>query len=209
MMMKFVQRPIREILLAAIFLIGLGGCGGSGDPLDNPPNVTDAAAGGGQNLSFAYFQQCIFPIFLAALPNPLNGGATTNTCSSSGCHDDATGRGAAFRIVPTATTIPTAAATTPWILNESTAQIQASDIYKNFVSTTGVLIVGDPAQSLLIKKPLLRGVLHGGGLIFANAQDPNVQQMDYCISNPMPAGQDAFSQAASSLFTASGGCQQF
>lgn len=209
MMMKFAKRPIREILLAVTFLIGLGGCGGSGDPLDNPPNVTQSAAGGGQDLSFAYFQQCIFPIFLAALPNPLNGGATSNTCASSGCHDDATGRGAAFRIVPTATAIPTAAANTPWILNETTAQIQATDIYKNFVSTSGVVIVGDPAESLLINKPLLRGVLHGGGLIFANAQDPNVQQMQFWISNPMPAGQDEFSQAASSLFTAGGGCQQF
>ncbi len=207
-MMKFVHRPIRGILLAATFLIGLGGCGGSGDPLDNPPDVGNTGAGGGQNLSFAYYQQCIFPIFLAALPNPLNGGATTNTCASSGCHDDATGRGAAFRIVPTASAIPTAA-NQPWNLSEATAQIQASDMYKNFISTVGVVIVGSPAQSLLINKPLLRGVLHGGGLIFASAQDPNVQQMEFWISNPMPAGQDEFSQAASSLFAAGGSCQQF
>jgi predicted CxxxxCH...CXXCH cytochrome family protein len=207
-MTNYLQRPIREILLAATFLIGLGGCGGSGNPLDNPPNVADSSAGGGQHLSFAYYQQCIFPIFLAALPNPLNGGATTNTCASSGCHNDATGRGAAFRIVPTATTIPTVAGQ-PWNLSDSTAQIQASDIYKNFLSTSGVVIVGNPTQSLLLNKPLLRGVLHGGGLIFANAQDPNVQQMQFWISNPMPVGQDEFSQAASSLFAAGGACQQF
>jgi len=206
-MMKFLQRPIREILLAGSLLIGLGGCGGSGDPLDNPPTVSQGAGAGGQSLSFAYFQQCINPIFLATLPNPLNNGATSNTCSSAGCHNDATGRGAAFRIVPTATPIPTAA--NVWTFNESTAQIQASDIYKNFISTQGVVIVGNPAQSLLINKPLLRGVLHGGGLIFASASAPDIQQMEFWISNPMPAGQDEFSSAASSLFLNGTSCQQF
>lgn len=206
-MMKFVQRSTREILLAATFLIGLGGCGGSGDPLDNPPTVTQTGTTGGQSLSFAYFQQCINPIFLAALPNPLNNGATTNTCSSAGCHDDATGRGAAFRITPTATPIPTGA--NPWTFTESTTQIQASDIYKNFISAQGVTVVGDPAQSLLINKPLLRGVLHGGGLIFASASAPDIQQMEFWISNPMPAGQDEFSSAASGLFLNGTSCQQF
>jgi len=199
-MTSSAQRHVGEIPLA-ILLIGLGGCGGSGDPLNNPPLVTNAAGATGQSLSFAYFQQCINPIFLAALPNPLNGGATTNTCSSAGCHNDATGRGGAFRIVPTAqlvTSLPPAS--TP-------AQVQATDMYKNFYSAQGEVIINDPTQSLLINKPLLRNVLHGGGLIFASDQDPHIKQLEFWISNPMPAGQDEFSPAAGSLFTANGGCQ--
>ena len=199
-MTRSAQRHVGEILLATL-LIGLGGCGGSGDPLNNPPLVTNAAGATGQSLSFAYFQQCVNPIFLAALPNPLNGGATTNTCSSAGCHNDATGRGGAFRIVPTAqlvTSLPPAS--TP-------AQVQTTDMYKNFYSAQGEVIINDSTQSLLINKPLLRNVLHGGGLIFASDQDPHIKQLEFWISNPMPAGQDEFSPAASSLFTANGGCQ--
>jgi len=204
-MMKTYQQVLRGILVFGLVLIGVGGCGGSGNPLDNPPSVTESAAAAGQSLSFAYFQQCINPIFLAALPNPLNGGATTNTCSSAGCHNDATGRGAAFRIIPTATPIPTAA-NAPADLTQSPSQIQTSDMYKNFLSTQGMVIVGNPAESLLINKPLTRGVLHGGGLIFANDQDPNVKQMEYWISNPLPAGEDEFGASASSLFNGSA-CQ--
>jgi len=204
-MTKNVQQWVRGTLLAGTVLIGVGGCGGSGDPLDNPPTVTEASGGAGQSLSFAYFQQCVNPIFLAALPNPLNNGATTNTCSSAGCHDDATGRGAAFRIVPTATPVPTSGGSANFTQTE--AQIETTDMYKNFLSTQGMVIVGNPAESLLINKPLTRGVLHGGGLIFANDQDPNIKQMEFWISNPLPAGEDEFGASASSLFVNGTACQ--
>jgi len=204
-MMKTIYQPYRGMLLAGAVLIGLGGCGGSGNPLENPPTVTESAAASGQSLSFAYFQQCINPIFLASLPNP-NGGSP-NTCSAAGCHNDATGRGAAFRLIPTATPIPTASASTPAALTESSAQIQTTDMFKNFYSTQAMTIVGNPAESLLINKPLTRGVLHGGGLIFSSDQDPNIKQMEFWISNPLPVGEDEFGPSASSLFTASGGCQ--
>ena len=44
-------------------------------------------------------------------------------------------------------------------------------------------------------------VLHGGGLIFASPQDPNVKLIEYWISHPMPQSQDEFSTAGNALFT--------
>ncbi len=79
--------------------------------------------------------------------------------------------------------------------------IRASDMYKNFYSAQGEVVVNDPTQSLLVNKPLLRNVLHGGGLIFASDQDPHVRLFEYWISHPMPVGQDEFSSAADNLFT--------
>jgi len=192
-----VRGARHAVLMLALALAGLAGCGGSGsgNPLDNPPLVTNSAGGGGQSLSFAYFERCINPIFLEALPITLNGVPTTNSCSNSGCHANATGTGGAFRIIPTAqlidVTLPT---NTPDV-------IRASDMYKNFYSTQGETILNDPLQSLLVNKPLLRNVLHGGGLIFPSAQDPHIVLMQYWISHPMPAGQDEFSVAGYNLFT--------
>jgi hypothetical protein len=48
---------------------------------------------------------------------------------------------------------------------------------------------------------LLQGVLHGGGLIFASATDPNVRLLQYWVSHPMPTGQDEFGGAANAMFT--------
>ena len=177
-------------MAASIF--GFTACGGS-DPLGNPPQVSNPAGASGQFLAFAYFQLCVNPIFLKSLPNP-NGG-TANTCAAGGCHNNATGTGGAFRIIPTAQVVDlTNPANTPDV-------IKASDMYKNFYSAQGEVVVGDPAHSLLLNKPLLRNVLHGGGLIFANAQDANVKLMEYWISNPVPAGQDEFSTATYGMFT--------
>jgi hypothetical protein len=173
---------------------GLAGCGG-GDPLDNPPAVANAGGAAGSSLSFAYFQRCINPILNTPHSIDLNGTVTTNTCSAAGCHDNVTGRGGALRIVPTATTVDMDdPANTPDV-------IRATDMYKNFFSAQAETVINDPAQSLLINKPLLRNVLHGGGLIFSSVEDPNIQKMEYWISNPMPAGQDEFSPAAANLFT--------
>jgi hypothetical protein len=80
--------------------------------------------------------------------------------------------------------------------------IRASDMYKNFFSAQGETVIGSPAQSLLLNKPQLLNVLHGGGLIFASNQDPNVKLMQYWISNPAPQGQDEFSTTTySTMFT--------
>jgi hypothetical protein len=79
--------------------------------------------------------------------------------------------------------------------------VRASDMYKNFYSSQGVTLPGAPADSRLLNKPLLRGVLHGGGLIFDSANDLNAKLMAYWISHPAPAGQDEFSAAGNSLFT--------
>ena len=64
-----------------------------------------------------------------------------------------------------------------------------------------VTVLGSAAQSRLLAKPLLLNVLHGGGQIFPDAQDPNAKLIQYWISHPVPAGQDEFSSAANVMFT--------
>jgi hypothetical protein len=179
----------------SITLLGtLAACGGSSNPLGNPPVVSNPESTlGNQHLSFAYFQKCIDPIFLAQLQ--AQGAATSNTCAGGGCHDTVTGTGGAFRLVGSAPALDVSdPANTP-------AVIRASDIYKNFYSAQGEVILGSIAQSRLLAKPLLLNVLHGGGLIFPSQNDPNAKIIQYWISHPAPLGQDEFSTASYSMFT--------
>lgn len=181
---------------ACCAVMALAGCGGGGsNPFDNPPLVNNPGGVSGQKLSFAYFQKCINPIFLAKLQINQNGVVSTNTCAGSGCHDNTTGTGGAFRVVPTAQPLNVADPA------NTAAVIRASDMYKNFYSAQGEVVLGSLAQSRLLAKPLLLNVLHGGGLIFANDQDPNVKLIQYWISRPVPQGQDEFSAAAYNMFT--------
>lgn len=167
---------------AAVVALGTG-CGG-GSPLGNPPNVNNEEARGGQSLSFPYFQRCINPIFLAQLPIP--GTATTNTCAGSGCHDNAAGTGGAFRVIQAAGSVDlTNPANTPDV-------IRATDMYKNFYSSQGEVVFTAISQSRLITKPLVRNVLHGGGLIFETDLDPNVRLLQYWMTHPTPVGQSEF-----------------
>jgi len=179
---------------AAVFLFT--GCGGSGsDPLGNPAQVSNPSGTSGQTLSFAYFQRCINPIFLAQLQIQLNGTTATNTCAAAGCHATATGAGGAFRVVPTAAVVD--------LTNQANtaAVIRNSDMYKNFYSAQSEVIVGTPLESKLVKKPLLLNVLHGGGRIFASESDPHVALMEYWITNPVPNGADEFSTSNYNMFT--------
>ena len=79
--------------------------------------------------------------------------------------------------------------------------IRATDMYKNFYSAQGSVVIGSTTQSRLLAKPLVQGVLHGGGLIFANDQDPNAKLIEYWITHPSPNGQDEFSTATYAMFT--------
>jgi acyl-coenzyme A thioesterase PaaI-like protein len=190
------------VVLAAL-LAALAGCGGGG-PLSNPQTVFNPPGSGGQKLSFAYFQRCVNPIFLAQLQINQNGVLSVNSCAGAGCHDDASGTGGAFRVRPAAAPVDLANAA-------NTADvIRQSDMYKNFFSSQGEVVFNAPMSSRLLTKPLVQGVLHGGGLIFLNDQDPNVRVIRYWISRPMPQGQDEFSAAANSMFTppdpATGAC---
>jgi hypothetical protein len=184
------------ILSWLVLVLATTGCGGgASDTLGNPPTVSNPAVVAGKSLSFAYFQRCINPIFLAQLPIQLGGTVSSNTCAGSGCHDNTTGTGGALRVIASATAIDLSdPANTP-------AVIRASDMYKNFYSAQGAVVVGSVAQSRLLSKPLLLGVLHGGGLIFASQDDPNAKLIQYWISHPAPQGQDEFSTASYSMFT--------
>lgn len=201
------MRTVRHGVLraAATVLIGVAaGCGGSGsNPFDNPPEVSNPPQTSGRKLSFEYFQRCVFPILQAQLQNNVNGVVSTNSCAASGCHDNTNGTGGALRIFPAVAVDLADPASTP-------EAIRATNMYKNFYSAQGETVIGTPASSRLLNKPLIRGVLHGGGLIFASDQDPNAKVFSYWISRPMPQGQDEFGSAANSMFTppdpASGSC---
>jgi hypothetical protein len=184
------------VAIALVFAALVSSCGGSAsNPFDNPLNVTNPDAVGGQRLAFAYFEKCINPIFIAQLQIQLNGTTSTNTCAGSGCHASATGTGGALRIEPTAQPLDVLDPTnTPTV-------IRASDMYKNFYSAQGEVVLGSTTQSRLLAKPLLLNVLHGGGLIFASAADPNAKLIEYWITHPAPLGQDEFSTATYAMFT--------
>jgi predicted small lipoprotein YifL len=188
--------PGRAALAAVALSAALAGCGGGGNPLDNPPDVSNPPPpASGQRLSFAYFQKCINPIFNAPLPSTVNGVTTVNTCAASGCHATATGTGGAFRVVPTAQPVDLSdPANTP-------DAVRLTDMYKNFYSAQGEVVIGSPNDSRLLTKPRLLNVLHGGGLIFPNDQDPLIKLFEYWITHPTPQGQDEFSTAANSMFT--------
>ena len=173
----------------------LASCGGGGDPLTNPSTVSNPAGAGGDKLAFAYFQKCIFPIFLEQLPIVQNGVSSTNTCSGSGCHDSNTGTGGSLKIIVAAQPVDLAdPANTPDV-------IRLTDMYKSFYSAQGVTIPGSPLSSKLFQKPLLLNVLHGGGQVFPSQDDPHAKLISYWISHPSPTGQDEFSTATYSMFT--------
>lgn len=191
---SFVARTPRALTALGVraLLVGLvtlAGCGGD-NPLDNPPAIQNPSGTTGQRLSFVYYQRCVHPIFLAMLQVNQNGVISTNTCAAGGCHDNTTGTGGAFRLIGNAAPVDvTSPANTP-------AAIRQTDMYKNFFSSQGEVVFGAPLQSRLLTKPLLLGVLHGGGLIFLSENDPNVRVIRYWISRPVPQGQDEFSIAA-------------
>ena len=187
-------------LVSASFLL-LAACGGGG-ALDNPPNLANPPGSTGQKLSFAYFQRCVNPVLNTPLPVNLNGAVAINTCAAGGCHDNASGTGGALRLLGRATAVDTRTLTAD--------AIRATDMYKNYYSSLGESVVGAPDQSRMLNKPLVRGVLHGGGIIFENLESREAKLIRYWINRPMPQGQDEFSAAANTMFTpadpATGAC---
>ena len=63
------------------------------------------------------------------------------------------------------------------------------------------VVLGSPTDSRLLTKPLVQGVLHGGGIVFETPDDPNAKLIAFWISRPVPAGHDEFSSSANNLFT--------
>jgi hypothetical protein len=180
-------RRRRAATTACLLAVGLAACGGGGDnPFDNPADVRNPLQVSGEKLSFVYFQKCINPILLAQLEINRNGAESLNTCAGGGCHDSNTGTGGALRVVAAAQPVDLAdPSNTPDVIRES-------DMYKNFYSAQGSTVIGSPPQSRLLAKPLLLGVLHGGGLIFEGEQDPNAKLIAYWVTHPAPEGSDEF-----------------
>jgi len=180
---------VRGTVAAAAAVLGLASCGGGGNnPLDNPNSVQNPTLAGNQRLRFSYFQNCVFPVFLKQLPITFANGTTAiNTCAASGCHDNTNGTGGAFRVIPNAQAIDLSNPA------NTTDIIKASDMYKNFYSAQGEVVFGSTTLSRILAKPMVNGVLHGGGLVFPNAQDPNARLIQYWINNPAPSGSNEFS----------------
>ncbi len=175
-------------------------CGG-GSPLGTPETVANPPGASGQKLSFAYFQRCVNPVLNQVLRVNINGVISNNTCAAAGCHDNASGTGGALRLFGSAP---------PVDLSLAPAAVRLTDMYKNYYSSLGETVVGSPEQSRIVNKPLVRGVLHGGGLIFETQDDPSAKFIRYWVNRPMPQGQDEFSVAANTMFTpadpATGAC---
>jgi hypothetical protein len=190
-MMTIAQLAARRSWgLVVVAGLALGACGGGSSPFGNPSLVSNPPGVSGQKLAFAYFERCIYPIFLAQLQ--IN---SSNTCASAGCHNNVTGTGGALRIDPAAQFVKVKdPANTPEV-------IRASAMYVNFYSAQGSTLISSPSESRLLTKPQVKGVLHGGGLIFDNPQDPNLKLIEYWISHPAPLGQDEFSTATYNMFT--------
>ena len=188
--------PLKPRTLAAFALAAaLGACGGGSNPFGNPSSVENPPGVGGQKLSFAYFQRCVYPVFQAQLPIRQGNVSSINTCAGSGCHDNTNGTGGSFRVISNAAVIDIAdPANTP-------DTIRATDMYKNFYSAQGAVVLGAPTESRLLLKPLVQGVLHGGGIVFDSVDDPNAKLIAFWISRPMPAGHDEFSSSANNMFT--------
>jgi hypothetical protein len=194
------RRPLPFLTLAAAAAAGLAACGG-GSPLDNPPTLVNPPGATGQKLSFVYFMRCVNPVLNEPLRVNINGAISTNTCAAAGCHDNTTGTGGALRLLGNAPVVS---------LAQSADAIRATDMYKNYYSSLGETVVGTPEQSRMLNKPLVRTVLHGGGIIFETPEDPGAKLIRYWINRPMPQGQDEFSSAANTMFTpadpATGAC---
>lgn len=184
-------RSARRCVIASAAAL-LASCGGGGtNPIGNPQDVSNPSVTSGQHLAFAYFEKCVEPILFSQISN----GSSTNSCAGAGCHAAATGTGGAFRLELDATAVDV---TDP--ANTSDV-IRATDIYKNFYSAQGEVVIGDPIQSKLFQKPLVLTVNHGGGKIFTSDTDPNATIFKYWITHPAPDGQDEFSPATYSMFT--------
>lgn len=185
----------RQAAAASAAAVLLAGCGGDGNPLGNPPTIDNPPGTTGQKLSFAYFQRCINPILLAELTIHQNGQTSINTCASAGCHDNTSGTGGALRVIGGAPDVDLSGD-----LAARADEIRDAPIYVSFYSSQGSTVIGSPLSSRMLNKPLVRGTLHGGGLIFETEDDPNAQLLEYWITHPMPAGQDEFGAAAANLF---------
>jgi hypothetical protein len=184
-------------LPALLCAVLLGGCGGgnNANPADNPPDIANPTVlSTTKRLSFAYFQRCVQPILEAELPSTVNGVPTMGSCAASGCHDRRSATGGALRLVA-------GAQFQSFEPNPSnTTQLRQSEMYRNFISAQAAVVPGQPADSLLLNKPLGNGVLHAGGVAFTSANDLNARVMAYWIARPLPEGQDEFSAAGNLLF---------
>jgi hypothetical protein len=188
-----MTRPLHDsrlfITLATAAAV-ITACGG-GSPLDNAATLNNPAGTSGQKLSFVYFQRCVNPVLNTPLQVNINGAISTSTCAAGGCHDNTNGTGGALRL------LGAAAPADPAL---GAAAVRATDMYKNYYSSLGESVVGAPEQSRLLNKPLIRSVLHGGGLIFASPEDLPAKTLRYWINHPMPQGRDEFAPA-DAMFT--------
>lgn len=126
-------------------------------------NVPDASA-----LDFDTYNTVVSPILLRNTADPLF------TCARATCHRKGESN----------------AAVGGFFLNGIGAGVGTQESVINYLWTLANVDIANPGQSPLLLKPLAEaagGVLHGGGPIFADTNDPNYQALLNWIQNPVPA----------------------
>ncbi len=187
---------LRRTTLSIALLGTLAACGGSSNPLGNPPVVSNPqSTQGNQHLSFAYFQKCINPIFLAQLPDPGNVDHQHLRRRWLSRHSDRHRRRFSFGAGARRRSTSRDPANTPDV-------IRATDIYKNFYSAQG-----DGRRRQHHAEPARRQAAACSASSTAAARssrdenDPNIKLIKYWITHPAPLGQDEFSTATYTMFT--------
>jgi len=137
------MRPSAASIVLAAGLL-MAGC-------DNTVNPQPVEASG-STLCVVDYEVCVNPIFDAAL----NGRTGVATCSSGGCHSQASGSGGAFKIHPAAAT-------------------GSPEMMANYFSARSFANLDDPPGSRLLQKPTAgRSAAiggHAGGDIFPGTTD--------------------------------------
>ena len=149
----------RKAGLVLAFLLLVSGC---------KEVVVTEADSDNRTLCYSDFELCVSPI----LDAQLSGRAGPATCAASGCHDQASGSGGAFKIYAQAT--PTSA-----------------QMLANYYAASAFANLDDPGQSKLLLEPL-QGVssitgTHTGGDIFPDTGDACYVAIHDWISNQVEA----------------------
>jgi hypothetical protein len=148
-------RSMRDGVMAALVAMTLVAC--------DSVNVEEQDDASGQTLCVADYEMCINPIFDANL----NSSTGPTTCSASGCHDQSSGSGGAFKIFSNATP-------------------GSTEMLANFFAAKAFANLDNSVQSKLLLEPL-RGIssitgTHTGGDILPDTGDACYVAMQSWIS---------------------------
>ena len=174
----------------------LGACGGGIEPASATPRGREpAATPGSQQLSFAYFQKCVYPIFLAQLQiqgqreldQHLRRLGLPRQRHRHRRRLSLDRQRAAARPRPTRPTRPTSSA-------RATCTRTSTRRRARWCSARRRRAACSPSRWCSTCCTAAAGLRQ-------RPSDPNAKLITYWITHPVPLGQDEFSSAANSMFT--------